>query len=181
MTLNYENEQTIALPFDVEELAAIVINAVIDGEECPYEAEVNLTLVDDDEIRRINREFRDKDQSTDVLSFPIVPFEAPSDFALLEEETAEADCFNPETGELLLGDIILSVPHVVQQAELYGHSLKREAAFLIAHSMLHLFGYDHMTPEDAAQMERKQADYLNALGITRDTMNKDGGVRSDDH
>ena len=84
--------------------------------------------------------------------------------ALAEEEEA---CFHPETGELLLGDIMIAVPRMQEQAESYGHSQIREFSFLIAHSMLHLMGYDHMTPQEAAVMEQKQEEILLNLGITR--------------
>lgn len=80
----------------------------------------------------------------------------------------EADCFDPDSGELILGDIILSVERIAGQAEEYGHSLRRELAFLVAHSMLHLCGYDHMEPEEAAVMEQKQEQVLTSLGITRE-------------
>ena len=83
------------------------------------------------------------------------------------DESIEADCFDPDSGELILGDIILSVDRVKEQAESYGHSQKR-GAFLVAHSMLHLCGYDHMEESQAAVMERKQEEILGALGITRD-------------
>ena len=82
-------------------------------------------------------------------------------------EDAYDDNFNPDTGEIMLGDIIISVPKVHEQAKEYGHSDKREYAFLIVHSMLHLFGYDHMTPEEAAFMEQKQRDILEELNILR--------------
>jgi probable rRNA maturation factor len=78
------------------------------------------------------------------------------------------DCFNPETGEATLGDIVLNVPRIHKQAEEYGHSVLREYAFLIAHSMLHLFGYDHMTESEAKVMEAKQEEILEILNISRD-------------
>jgi probable rRNA maturation factor len=77
------------------------------------------------------------------------------------------DYFDLESGELCLGDIVISIDKVYEQAQEYGHSLKREYAFLIAHSMLHLLGYDHMAQEEAAIMERKQEEILTRLGITR--------------
>ena len=86
-------------------------------------------------------------------------------FSVLEEE-AEED-FNPDTGEAILGDIIISVEKVMEQADAYGHSVEREYAFLICHSMLHLFGYDHMTPEESKIMEEKQEAILQDMGITR--------------
>lgn len=168
MTLNLENEQNHELPSDCEETARQVIRQVLASENCPYEAEVNLTFVDNDEIHRLNREFRQIDRATDVLSFPMTDWESPANYSCLEDDETAAGSFNPETGELLLGDIVISVERADEQAKEYGHSLKREISFLIAHSMLHLLGYDHMVPEEAAVMEQKQEAVLQALGITRD-------------
>lgn len=165
MTLNYEEEGSISLPVDCEALAREVIEAALDYAQCPYEAEVNLLLTTDEEIHQMNREFRGIDRPTDVLSFPMIEYEEPGRFDFLEEE--EYDCFHPETGELLLGDIVISKDHVIAQAKEYGHEIKREYAFLIAHSMLHLFGYDHMEDEERMIMERMQNEILNALNIVR--------------
>ena len=166
MTIYMEKECGRELPFDWEATAKEVVEAVLDYAECPYEAEVSVTLTDDAEIRVINREQRGIDASTDVLSFPMVDYEIPGNFDFLEDEPA--DCFHPESGELMLGDIVISLDHVYAQARQYGHSLLREYAFLIAHSMFHLIGYDHMTPEEAAEMEAKQREGLERLNITRD-------------
>ncbi len=165
MTLNYEDEYPLSLPFDAAKLAEKVAEHCLDYEDCPYEAEVSLLLTSDEEIRQMNREHRQIDRATDVLSFPMVSYETPSDFSRVEEE--QDDCFNPETGELILGDIVISKDHVLAQAEEYGHSPVREFAFLVAHSMLHLMGYDHMEPEEASVMERKQAEILDQLEIYR--------------
>jgi probable rRNA maturation factor len=137
----------------------------MDYAKFPYEAEVNLTLTDNEGIHTINKEFRQIDRPTDVLSFPMLSYETPGDFAFLDDEDCED--FNPDTGEALLGDIVISVDKVLEQAENYGHSIEREYAFLITHSMLHLFGYDHMTEEEASVMEAKQAEILNELNILR--------------
>lgn len=167
MTLIFENEGNYELGFDPEALARQVIDQVLDMEQCPYEAEAELILTDPENILRMNREFRGIDRETDVLSFPMTEYPVPASFDFLETEAGD-DCFNPDTGELLLGDIVISVSRAEAQAEEYGHSLRREYAFLIAHSMLHLLGYDHMSPEEAAVMEQKQEAALQALGITRD-------------
>lgn len=106
------------------------------------------------------------DSETDVLSFPNIAFESAGDFASVE--LCEADCFDPDSGELILGDIILSADRVLTQASEYGHSVLREFAFLTAHSMLHLCGYDHMEEREAAVMEEKQENVLKKLGITRE-------------
>ena len=96
----------------------------------------------------------------------MIPFEREADFTVVEEDGA--DYFDPGSGELILGDIIISVPRALEQAESFGHSVKREFAFLVAHSMLHLCGYDHMKEEEAKVMEAKQEKVLKELGITRD-------------
>ena len=134
-------------------------------EQCPYEAEVNVVLTDNPSIRQVNREYRNMDAATDVLSFPMVEYETPSDFSRVEE--LFADCFNPESGELMLGDIMISMDKVEEQAEKYGHSQERELAFLVAHSMLHLLGYDHMKEAERLVMEKKQNEILESKGYTR--------------
>ena len=152
MTVQIENENDYGFDFPYEEVAHQVISQVLAMEQCPYEAEVNLVLTGSEEIREINRQFRGIDRETDVLSFPMQDFPAPADYGFLEDEES-FDAFHPEK--------------VLSQAEEYGHSPLREYAFLIAHSMLHLLGYDHMEPEEAKVMEEKQAKALEALGITR--------------
>lgn len=165
MTVNIEYEAAKKLEFDYEELVNRVIYACLDYEDCPYEAEVSVLFTDDEAIRTINKEFRDKDAPTDVLSFPAIDYAVPGDFSRLEERPA--DYFNPESGELFLGDIVISVDRAFIQAEEYGHTIEREIAFLTAHSMFHLFGYDHIDEADAKLMEQKQEDVLNKLHIGR--------------
>ena len=152
--------------FNAEETASKVCDAVLTKENCPYDAEVYLLVTDGDEVHRMNLEYRGIDKTTDVLSFPSLPFEREADFSAAEEE--EADCFDPDTGRLLLGDIVINAYRVWEQAAEYGHSPRREFAFLVAHSLLHLSGYDHLTPEEAARMEAKQEEILEELGIMRD-------------
>ena len=164
MRIYLENEGDLELDLNYQEGAQRVGDAVLDYEQCPYESEVELLLTMDEEIREMNREFRDIDRATDVLSFPMIAYESPADFAFLEEDES---CFDPDTGELMLGNIVISKQKVVEQAEEYGHTVEREYAFLIAHSMLHLLGYDHMEEEERAVMEKKQREILDGLGITR--------------
>lgn len=166
MTVYLENETDVSFDFDTEKTAYAVAGKVLETEKCPYEATVNVLLTDDQGIRQFNRDFREMDRPTDVLSFPNIMYEVPADFGHVEEEAA--DCFEPDTGELVLGDIIISAERVREQAKAYGHSEKREFAFLVAHSMLHLLGYDHMTEEEAAVMEEKQEKALQELQITRE-------------
>lgn len=165
MTFYAENEISYSFDFDWEEVYQQVALAVLDMENCPYEAEVNLLLTDNAGIREFNRENRNIDAPTDVLSFPNIEYDVPANFDMVEEYPA--DYFEPDSGELILGDIIISVDKVTQQALEYGHSTKREFAFLVAHSMLHLCGYDHMTADDEKEMIEKQEAVLNSLGITR--------------
>ena len=166
MTINFEKECETSFPFSEQEVAQTVIQKALDYEKCPYEAEVNLFITDNDGIHEMNREYREMDRPTDVLSFPALTYEKAGNFDFLEREE-EIYNFHPDTGELMLGDIVISRDKVIEQAESYGHSQKREYAFLIAHSMLHLMGYDHMTEEEAKVMERKQTEILDDLGISR--------------
>ncbi|MBR1852350.1 MAG: rRNA maturation RNase YbeY [Lachnospiraceae bacterium] len=168
MTIYVEFDEEIQndFPFEIEPLVKQIAEQVLTSEGCQYETCVNVLVTDNARIREFNREYREIDRETDVLSFPNMDFDTPGDFQLAEER--EADYFDPDSGELILGDIILSVDKIREQAVSYGHSEKREFAFLVAHSMFHLCGYDHMTEEDAALMEQKQEKVLLDLGITRD-------------
>lgn len=165
MTILVENEVHRELDFDYEEVIKTVISKTLETENCPYETEVNVLLTGNEEIHEANKEFRGIDRPTDVLSFPMVDYEFPSDFSCVDENPESY--INPETDELLLGDIMISVDKVYEQADEYGHSRKREFAFLIAHSMLHLLGYDHIDEAERKVMEEKQEAILDALGITR--------------
>lgn len=167
MTFYVENETQENLHIDIEKTAFLVMEEALALEDCPYEVEINVLLTDNQGIRAYNKEYRGIDKETDVLSFPNMDYQQPADFSLAEER--EEDYFNPETGELLLGDIIINVDKVLEQAGSYGHSPLREYAFLVAHSMLHLLGYDHVNgEEEAAIMEKKQSQILERLHITRD-------------
>ena len=151
MTINIEYETDKKLDLDYEKIINEVVNEAAAYEKCPYEIEVNVTLTDNEAIHQINKEFREVDAPTDEDEF----------------ENNTEDYFNPDTGELMLGDIVVSVEKVAEQAEKYGHSEVRELAFLVAHSMMHLFGYDHMTEEESKVMEAKQREVLDNIGITR--------------
>lgn len=165
MSFYLEEECEVLFDFDYKELAQMVIDFCLEHEKFEYAVEVNLTLTNNEGIHIINKEYRQIDRPTDVLSFPLLSYDKPGDFSFLEDENE--DNFNPDTGEVMLGDIIISVEKVFEQANEYGHSPRREFAFLITHSMLHLFGYDHMEPDEAAVMEAKQKDILEGLNILR--------------
>lgn len=165
MSLFIETEGKTEFDFDIREVAELVVDAVLEHEKCPYEAEISLLLTHNDEIHEMNLEHRGIDRATDVLSFPMLEFDHPGDFSIIDEETA--DVFDLESGELMLGDIVISVDKVLEQAQEYGHSPKREYAFLIAHSMLHLCGYDHMDDEERKVMEEKQRAIMEKINILR--------------
>ena len=174
MTLQYENElerpeiltEAVA-PFSPEEIAERTGQAVLEKVDCPYEATASLLITDDASIRDMNRQFRSIDRETDVLSFPMLDFIVPGDFTFLDSEENWGAYFEPESGELLLGDIVISAPRCLAQAKAYGHSVLREFAFLVAHSMLHLCGYDHIDPEEEKEMNALQEEILAGLGYTR--------------
>lgn len=166
MTFYVENETEERFDFDAAETAEAVCRAVLEEERCPFEAQVALVITDNEGIRQVNRESRGIDRETDVLSFPNVDFEREGEFRI--DRDREADYFDPDTGELILGDIMISADRVRHQAQEYGHSVRREFAFLVAHSMFHLCGYDHVEESDAEVMERKQEEVLNRLGISRE-------------
>ena len=143
MTFEIENVYPEVVLPDYETVIKNVIEAALDYEKCPYEAQVYVLLTDNEEIHQINREHR-------------------------QIEERDPDAFHPETGELMLGDIIISMDKVKEQAKAYGHSNIRELAFLVAHSMLHLMGYDHMVEEERIVMEKKQEEILKSCGYIRE-------------
>ena len=151
---------------DLEELFRLCALKALEYTGCPFECEADLTITDDEGIRRLNREFRGLDEPTDVLSFPLLEFNAPGRFDIGEADRVQD--LDPETGELMLGSVVISLERAASQARSYGHSLKREIAFLIVHSMLHLQGFDHIKEEDRIVMEKAQEEILDGLKITRE-------------
>ena len=149
------NEQkAVKIPTGVRLLVRRCCNAVLTSEDLNEPAEISVTFVDDERIHELNREFRNVDRSTDVLSFPL-------------GENGVYDK-NPENGACLLGDIVISVETAVRQAETYGHSLQREIGFLTVHSMLHLLGYDHVNGGiEEVRMREKEEHVLTELGLKR--------------
>lgn len=164
MSVYIENEYNKNIDIDYNTIINNVVNEAADYVGCPFECEVNVTIVDNETIREINMVQRNIDKDTDVLSFPLVDYDIPADFSKIEN----INYFNPDSGELMLGDIVISYDKVISQSEEYNHSKVREIAFLTAHSMLHLFGYDHIEDTQRKDMEDKQNSILNNLGITRE-------------
>lgn len=165
MTVNIDFEVEKRLDLQFEDIINEIIEAAITYEKCPYECEISVVITDDEGIHQLNKEARGIDSPTDVLSFPMVDWENPADFDVIDEE--DSDIFNPDSGELLLGDIVLNQNRIESQAEEYGHTERRELAFLVAHSMLHLFGYDHMEDDERVEMERRQKEILEGKGYFR--------------
>ena len=156
MTLLSDNRTEEIISEEIMAAVEKVAYETLVYDEFDTECEVSLSFVSDEEIHEINKNFRDMDKSTDVLSFPQIDYDV--------DEVVMTN----EKGEIVLGDIIISVDTAKRQAEEYGHSLKREICFLTVHSMLHLLGYDHMTEEEEAEMFAKQKDILEKSGITRE-------------
>ena len=166
MTIQIDYEAERKLDIDYEKLASKVAAHILETEHCPYDVCVNLVITYNEEIKRVNTEFRSIGAPTDVLSFPMLEYETPGDFSHFE---SEEDCFDPETGELLLGDIVISMEKAVEQAERFGHTLQREVGYLTAHSMLHLLGYDHEEPLEKVHMREKEELVMTQLGLPSTT------------
>lgn len=139
-----------------------VMEQVLQDEGIEMEVVVGVTLVEPDRIQEINRAFRKVDSVTDVLSFPMI------DGMLAQAAPAALlGCVDPETGALELGDLVLCPSRAAEQAQEYGHSLRREMGYLCAHGMLHLLGYDHEDEDERAVMRQKEEQALAALSLTR--------------
>ncbi len=162
MTVYFEDEAGISFGFDPEEKVEEMIAFVRDHVECPYDIEVSVTLVDTDTIRQVNSQI---EKVTDVLSFPMMEYDSPRDFG--GQAFQNSLSLSPDTQEMILGDILLCSEVVKTQAEEYGHSELREFCFLVVHSMLHLFGYDHIQEEDRREMEEEQRKIMDRLRINR--------------
>ncbi len=135
-------------------------------EGLPRPCAVSVRLCDDEAIRVLNAQYRDVDRATDVLSFPLVDYPAGKTAGACSRELAEA--YDDEWNACMLGDLVISVPHIAQQAAEYGHSLQREAAYLVVHGLCHLFGYDHIEPDDQRRMRKMEENILGGVGITRE-------------
>jgi len=146
-----DRQKKVKIPSGLRMLIRCACIAVLREEKFRGDAEVSVTFVDNDQIRRLNAKFRDKDSETDVLSFPM-------------GENGEYD-LNPSTGAKLLGDVVLSMEKAAEQAQEYEHSFEREVCYLTVHSMLHLLGYDHMNSEEKAVMRMKEETVMSKIGL----------------
>ncbi|MBE6733245.1 MAG: rRNA maturation RNase YbeY [Ruminococcaceae bacterium] len=147
-----DKQKKLKLPTGTRLLIRKACTATLVEEEFSSDAEVNVTIVDDAQIKLLNKEFRDIDNSTDVLSFPL------GDNGVYD--------INPENNMAMLGDVVISIEHAIAQGELYGHGFEREVAFLTIHSMLHLLGYDHVNGGlEQLKMREKEEKILDNLGL----------------
>jgi probable rRNA maturation factor len=150
-----DTQHEVKIPVGIRLLIRRCCQAVLTTENFGHDTEVSVSFVNNEEIRKLNKQYRNKDAETDVLSFP-----------LCEGDHLE---INTDTGFVLLGDIVISMEMAVKQAKMYGHVLEREVAFLTVHSMLHLLGYDHETSSlEQLKMREKEEAVLDKLGFSRD-------------
>lgn len=146
-------QKEVKIPTGIRMLVRRCCNAALKLEDFKGSAEVTVTFVDNSYIHSLNKQFRNKDVPTDVLSFPMA-----------KDGTYEKD---PETGAQILGDIVISLEKVLEHCELYGHTMRREVAYLVAHGMFHLLGYDHERGgEEKRQMRDKEEKVLDLLEFT---------------
>ena len=146
-------QNAVKIPTGIRLLVRRCCNAALRLENFSEDAEISVSFVDNDEIRQLNKQHRNIDAATDVLSFPL-------------GENGVYD--HNDTGAAMLGDIVISMPKAVEQAELYGHSLQREVGYLTAHSMFHLLGYDHVNGGvEAVHMREKEETVMTMLGLPR--------------
>ena len=164
MNIIFSEEVNIDFSFDYKKICEDTVKAALDTLSFPYECEISVTITDDSGIQEMNKEFRGIDSPTDVLSFPLIQFDLAIPYDCL---CVNSDDVNPDTDEIMLGDIVLNIDRIKKQAEEYGHSVEREYSFLICHSMLHLLGYDHIEEDDRLIMEDKQREIMERLGIKR--------------
>ena len=144
-------QKAVKIPTGLRMLIRRCCHAVLELEKFQGPAEISVTFTDNEEIRKLNAQYRNIDAATDVLSFPM-------------GENGQYDT-NLETGAKILGDIVISVEKAVEQAEAYDHSLQREVAYLTAHSVLHLLGYDHVENMEKVRMREKEELVMEQLGL----------------
>ncbi len=163
--IEIENIQgKIQVTDDIRRIIKACIDKVLDMEAFDLRAMVSVTLTDNPGIRQVNFDFRGIDSTTDVLSFPMLDLQPGDEVLEIDDFLDDAD---PDTGAVILGDILISLEKAREQAKEYGHSFDRELGFLVVHGMLHLLGYDHMTEQDRGIMRTREEAVLEALNLMR--------------
>lgn len=149
----FNKQKAVSVTPEIKKLIRQACKATLKSEEISFDAQIDVSIVDDEQIKVLNSEYRDVDASTDVLSFPL-------------GENGEYD-INPESNLYMLGDVVISIEHALSQADLYGHGADREIAYLTVHSVLHLLGYDHIhSSKEKSVMRAKEEKALSMLGLT---------------
>lgn len=158
------SQDKIEISEETKDMIRNCVNRALDVENFDFRAMVSVTLVDNPSIREINSEYRDVDRATDVLSFPMLDLDPGHEHLNIDDFIDDAD---PDSGAVILGDIMISMEKAKEQAQEYGHSFERELGFLVVHGILHLLGYDHMEQDDRDIMRSREEAILKALGLTR--------------
>ena len=156
----YNRQKTREISKNIQKLIERAIKLCVEKEGFPFPCEASVTLVDSEDIQDLNREHRGIDKPTDVLSFPSIEY-------INGEPQIQPGDTDPDSGQVFLGDIIISVERAFEQSQDYGHSVERELSFLAVHGILHLLGYDHETEDDEKLMFSLQEEVLNEMELFR--------------
>jgi len=161
MKVSFRNEQDkIKVTFTLKRLIKKALKTGLSVMGWDNKVDISVMFTDNEGIRVLNREHREIDRETDVLSFPLIEYDEKGEYI-------ESSLDYSEKGNLCMGDIVLSLEKALSQAEEYGHSFERETGFLTVHSLLHLMGYDHMTEEEEKEMFTFQKEILDKMGLKR--------------
>ena len=166
--INFDISDKYVFDFDYKKLAKKISKKVFEIENIDYDISYNLSIVDKKDIKKINKEYRDINKITDVLSFPNIDFKKPSSFKnFIKDDVYDVSIIDLTTDTIFIGDVVMCYDKIIEQSDMYNHSIKREYSFLLVHSLLHLLGYDHIDIKDERKMFKKQDDVLNSLNIYR--------------
>ncbi len=165
MSMQLEIEKQIEVPAGFLALVQEAADRAIACEGIQTPCAVHLLLCDDPTIQAYNRDYRNLDKATDVLSFPLVEYAEGRTAGNSPRRLMQA--YDDELNACMLGDLIISVPHALEQAERYGHSAEREFAYLTVHGLCHLMGYDHIEEEDRRKMRMREEEILKTMGLSR--------------
>ena len=168
INIDYDKKLDKVFAFNVENLTERILAEAMLIEKVPFDISINISIVADKKIKNINKEERNIDKVTDVLSFPVVDLKKPATYnSFYKNKKIDIDYLDLDTNTVFLGDIVINKNRVLSQSKLYNHSIKREYAFLLTHSFLHLVGFDHMKKIDEEKMCKEQEKILTKLKISR--------------
>ena len=168
LNIDYDKKLDKAFGFNVENITKRVLTEAMLTEKVPFDISINVSIVADKKIKNINEQERNIDKVTDVLSFPVVDMKKPTTYNVFyKNKKLDIDYIDLDTNTVFMGDIVINKNRVLSQSKLYNHSIKREYAFLLTHSFLHLVGFDHMKKNDEEKMCKEQEKILTKLKISR--------------